>query len=297
MCEHLGICRAAYYKWLKHPIPEKEKEDEQLAEIIREYDEKYGGILGYRRMRMFINRDFNKNYSIRRIRRIMKITGIHSQIRRVRHSCTVSNKADQKAENLLSRDFNAEAPNKKWTTDVTEFKIPGSNEKLYLSAFMDLYDRSIVAWVVRDHNDNLLVFDTLKQAIENNPDAHPMFHSDRGYQYTSPAFKRMLGEHQMVQSMSRVACCIDNGPTEALWGIIKTEMYAMYDIHDRESLLKAIASYIDFYNNHRYQERFDSKTPMEVRNEALGNDNPAQYPIAFNPRIAKYKESFNTQSA
>ncbi len=72
----------------------------------------------------------------------------------------------------------------------------------------------------------------------------------------------------MTQSMSRVACCLDNGPTEGLWGVIKTEMYRMYDIHDKKSLIEAIGKYIHFYNYQRYQSRFDSKTPMEVRIEA-----------------------------
>lgn len=145
MCQRLDIRRSAYYKWLKRPIPANEQEDIELADIIREYHEKYGGILGYRRMRIFINRQHNKNYNIKRIHRIMNILNIHSSIRRVRTCCTVSNKTDQKAENILHREFEASAPNEKWTTDVTEFKIPHSNEKLYLSAFLDLYDRSIVS--------------------------------------------------------------------------------------------------------------------------------------------------------
>ena len=300
MCKQLDIQRSAYYKWLKRPIPTNEQENMELGEIVKKYHKKYGGILGYRRMRMFINRNYKKNYNIKRIRRIMNILGIHSEIRRVRTCCTVSNKTDQKAENILHREFEASAPNEKWTTDVTEFKVPHSTEKLYLSAFLDLYDRSIVAWVISSRNDNMLVQGTFNQAVMQNPEAHPLFHSDRGYQYTSPSFQNKLKEYGMIQSMSRVACCLDNGPTEGLWGIIKTEMYQMYEINDKVSLIQAIRNYIDFYNHHRYQERFDSKTPMEVRTEAIHSKKPKQYPIVFNPRIAKYKESLNnlkTQSA
>ena len=97
----------------------------------------------------------------------------------------------------------------------------------------------------------------------------------------------------MIQSMSRVACCLDNGPTEGLWGIIKTEMYKMYEIYDKESLIEAIGNYINFYNYQRYQERYDSKAPMEIRMEAMNTVKPKQYPIAFNPRIAKYHELLN----
>ena len=102
----------------------------------------------------------------------------------------------------------------------------------------------------------------------------------------------MVQEQGMQQSMSRVGCCIDNGPTEGLWGIIKTEMYAMYEITDEASLIQAIHSYIEFYNNVRLQSRFGNKTPMQVREEALASENPTQYPIPENKRIKKFKEKY-----
>ena len=299
MCNKLNIRRSSYYKWLNRPITENEQKNNELAEIIMGYHESYGGILGYRRMRLFINRDSQKKYNTKRIHRIMNILGIHSTIRRSRNCCTATNKSDQKAENVLHREFEASKPNEKWTTDITEFKVPHSTEKIYLSAFLDLYDRSIVAWSISTRNDNALVLDTFNQAIKQNPDAHPLFHSDRGFQYTSLVFKKKLEEQGMKQSMSRVACCLDNGPTEGLWGIIKTEMFKMYKIQNKEDLIEAIDKYIEFYNNHRYQSRYGSKAPMEVRKEAMDKKESKYYPIAFNARIAKYKESLNnkTQSA
>lgn len=284
------MSRSAYYKWLNRTVPARELEDMEIAEKVREHHERYGGILGYRRMTMFINRNEGTSYKPKRIRRIMRIINIHSSIRRAGNCCTVSNRKDQKADNLLGRNFEASAPNEKWTTDVTEFKIPGEKGKLYLSAFMDLYDRSIVAWVVGDRNDNNLVFETFRMAATANPEATPLFHSDRGYQYTSPAFRKMLSDQGMTQSMSRVACCIDNGPQEALWGIIKTEMPNLYEYHNKASLIEAIEKYINFYNCERYQERFDGKTPMEVRTEALQAETPKLYPIPVNRRIEKYKQ-------
>lgn len=297
MCKELDVSRAAYYKWCNHKPSEQELDDIDLGNKIKEMHEKYHGILGYRRMTIFLNRKFDKNYSKKRVHRIMNILDIHSSIRRVRNCCTVSNKSDQKADNVLKRNFEASAPNEKWATDVTEFKVPNSKDKLYLSAFIDLYDRSIVSWVISNRNDNKLVFDTFNKAIETYPNAIPLLHSDRGYQYTSPSFKSLLQKQGMTQSMSRVACCIDNGPTEALWGIIKCEMYKLYDFDDEKSLIEAIEKYIHFYNYERYQERFDSKTPMEVRNEALRTEKPIIYPIAFNPRIAKYKANLALLSA
>ena len=297
MCLKLGISRAAYYKWLKRPIPAKELEDIEIAEKIRKLHKRYSGILGYRRMTIWLNREEGTGYKPKRIRRIMGIINVHSSIRRVRNCCTVSNKKDQKADNLLGRDFEASAPNEKWTTDVTEFKIPGEKGKLYLSVFMDLYDRSIVGWAVSEHNDNNLVFDTFRNAITANPDAAPLFHSDRGFQYTSPAFRKMLTDQGMIQSMSRVACCLDNGPQEALWGIIKTEMPKLFDYHDKASLIEAIGKYIHFYDNERYQERFACKTPIEVRREALTTKEPILYPIPINRRIEKYKQYLDDLNA
>ena len=157
---------------------------------------------------------------------------------------------------------------------------------------MDLYDRSIVAWVVRTRNNNDLVFDTFEKAILANPDAKPIFHSDRGFQYTSKVFQMKLKNQGMQQSMSRVGCCIDNGPTEGFWGILKSEMYYTRKFTDPASLRKAIADYIDFYNNERLQERFGDKAPAQVRAEALATDTPEQYPIAPNKRIQKYKAKF-----
>ena len=164
--------------------------------------------------------------------------------------------------------------------------------KLYLSAILDLYDLTPVSWVVSRRNDNKLVLDTFEQAIQNNPDAKPIFHSDRGFQYTSRVFQGNLQKQGMTQSMSRVGHCIDNGPTENFWGIVKSEMYYPNTFTDEDSLRNAIADYMSFYSNERIQERFKGKTPAEVRAEALITDTPAQYPILVNKRIQKYKARY-----
>ena len=293
MCEQLDITRAAYYKWLHRDIPETEQENEQIAQLIREYDDRFNHILGYRRMTLYINRLNNKHYSRNRIHRIMKVINIHSVIRRKRKKYQ-SPTPETTADNILNRDFFAEAPNRKWATDVTEFKWYEGPvvHKLYLSAILDLYDLSTVAWVVSRRNDNKLVLDTFALAIRNNPDAKPIFHSDRGFQYTSKTFQNRLREQGMTQSMSRVGHCIDNGPTENFWGIVKSEMYYRYTFTDEQSLREAIAEYMTFYSTERIQERFKGRTPAEVRAEALAADTPIQYPIPENKRIQKYKARY-----
>jgi len=137
------------------------------------------------------------------------------------------------------------------------------SEKAYLSAILDLYDRRIVSYVIGRSNNNQLVFETFDIALAENPDAHPIFHSDRGFQYTSPAFKNKLQQAHMIQSMSRVGKCIDNGPMEGFWGIIKSEMYYLNKFYTYEELKAAIEKYIEYYNNGRYQEKLDCMSPME----------------------------------
>lgn len=291
MCKQLKISHAAYYKWLHRIMPEQEAENLKLAEIIKEYDDRFGHILGYRRMASWINHFNHTNYSKKRVHRIMKKLNIYSIIRKKKKKYT-SSTPEAVAENKLQRDFNAENPNEKWTTDVTEFKVPQSNKKIYLSAIIDLYDRTTVSYVISNRNNNQLVFKTFDKAIIANPDAKPIFHSDRGFQYTNKVFQHKLKTQGIEQSMSRVGHCIDNGPTEGFWGIIKTEMYCMYDIRDEASLRFAIRDYLRFYNDERPQERYGCKTPSEVRKEALSETAPIPYPIAENKRIQKYKEKW-----
>lgn len=172
------------------------------------------------------------------------------------------------AENVLNREFKADKPNQKWLTDVTEFKLT-NGQKAYLSAILDLGDKSIVSYVLGRSNNNQLVFETFDLAVAANPDAKPLFHSDRGFQYTNKQFKSKLDSINATQSMSRVGRCLDNGPMEGFWGIIKSEMYYLKKFHTYEELKQAIDKYIDFYNKRRLQKRLKGLSPIDYRNQAL----------------------------
>lgn len=172
------------------------------------------------------------------------------------------------AENILSRKFIATKPNEKWLTDVTEFKL-SNGTKAYLSAILDLADNSIISYVLGKANNNKLVFDTLDKAIETNPTAKPLFHSDRGFQYTSKNFKLKLDKIEAIQSMSRVGKCIDNGPMEAFWGTLKVEMYYLQKFDEFEDLEQAIINYIEFYNTKRLQKKLKGMAPTEYRSHTL----------------------------
>ncbi len=146
----------------------------------------------------------------KRVLRICRKKGIKSTIKYSNHGCTRQASNPQYiAENILNREFHADKPNEKWLTDVTEFKWYEGIEvhKIYLSAILDLYDRRIVSFVIRDRNDNPLVFETFDKAVADNPNAKPLFHSDRGFQYTNRVFHQKLVTVGMEQSMSRVGKC------------------------------------------------------------------------------------------
>lgn len=271
LCEIAEVSRAAYYKWINRRPTEREIENQQLIESIQHLYTQVDGIYGYRRITMTINRQREKEgltkVNKKRIYRLMHICGLEAVIRR-RPKRYHKAKPNYVAENILAREFTAEKPNQKWCTDVTEFKY-GNGKKAYLSAIIDLYDKSIISYVLGHSNNNRLVFNTVIpaiQALEN--DEFPILHSDRGYQYTSKQFKRIMEEAKMSHSMSRVGRCIDNGPIEAFWGTLKVEKYYLYKYESYEALKEAVDTYITFYNTERYQETLNGLSPLEYRAQA-----------------------------
>ncbi len=219
---------------------------------------------GHRRIRDDLEGHHKIKISDKKALRICRARDIKSTIKYKTHGCTRKAANPQHiAENVLNRSFRADKPNEKWLTDVTEFKYYDGFvvHKVYLSAILDLYDRRIVAFRITDRNDNKLVFDTFDQAVKANPEANPLFHSDRGFQYTNRVFYHKLMNAGMTQSMSRVAHCIDNGPMEGFWGIIKRERYYGRRFTARETLVRMIEDYIEYYNTKRLQRNLGILTP------------------------------------
>ncbi|MDP4105976.1 MAG: IS3 family transposase [Bacillota bacterium] len=267
LCEIAGISRAAYYKWLKRTPSAQELQNEEIIKAMKAIHEDVDGIYGYRRMTLNINRKFEQTFNHKRIYRLMKVADIQSVIRKKKKAYKRSN-PQHVAENVLNREFTAEKQNEKWVTDVTELKY-GSSKKAYLSAIKDLYDGSIISYVLGHSNNNKLVFKTLDQATKLLDGDHPLIHSDRGFQYTSNGFKSRIDEAKMTQSMSRVGKCIDNGPMESFWGTLKCEKYYLHKYETFEELSTAIDEYIRFYNHDRYQERLNGLSPIEYRAKAV----------------------------
>ena len=242
-----------------------EVENKRIAQLIETIHQENPD-KGYRRIRDDLAHDYNTVVNDKRVLRICRQLDIKSTIKYSNHGCTrQAGKPQYIAENLLGRDFHADKPNEKWLTDVTEFKyyIGPEKRKIYLSAILDLYDRRIVSFVIGDRNDNKLVYDTFDRAVTANPTAPPLFHSDRGFQYTSRTFHGKIVKAGMTQSMSRVGKCIDNGPMEGFWGILKREQYYGKRFTDRDSLVAMIKRYIVYYNTKRVQRNLGILTPCE----------------------------------
>jgi len=261
-----GIARSSYYKWVKWQPSKKEMANRKLAkEIKKKYDSKKGAI-GYRQIRMQINRKLKKQYSRNRYYRLMKAIGIKAVIKKKRPTYIKSMEAHV-AENVLNRKFVAKKPNQKWCTDVTELRY-GNGRKAYLSAIIDLYDHSIVSWELGHSNNNLLVMNTIKKAMDKNSGVRPLLHSDRGFQYTSYDYKKLETTYKFTKSMSRVGRCLDNQPIEHFWGTFKEEKFYQESYQNFEDLKKSVGEYMRYYNNYRYSEALNELSPNEFRKQA-----------------------------
>lgn len=271
-CPVLHVAPSAYYNWLKGNTGKVRARNEKITHCITRIHEAHPD-MGYRRIRDTLAHDYNININDKTVLKICRQEQIKSTIKYAPHSCTRSEKSPAYlAENLLQRDFHADRPGEKWVTDVSEFAVtlpePDSSgnlkrEKLYLSAILDLFDRRIISYVIGKQNNNELVFETFRQAVIKYPDAHPLFHSDRGFQYTNKTFHNMLEEAGMTQSMSRVGCCTDNGAMEGFWGILKRERYYKHTFANIQELINMIHDYIHYYNNERVQRKLGVMTPEE----------------------------------
>lgn len=273
MCRILEINRAAYYKWKNHGNSQNDNLNELIAGKVEKIHAEHPD-MGYRRIRDTLEHDHDINVNDKRILRVCRKKKIQSYVKH-RYNCCTKPASDPAyvAENILNREFKSDRPNEKWLTDVSEFKYGiGEDEKkgkIYLSVILDLCGNRPIAIEYSDHNDNPLVFNTFDKALSANPGAKPIFHSDRGYQYTSKIFRQKIVDAGMTQSMSRVGRCIDNGPMEGFWGTMKREMYYGRKYKTKEALIKAIEDYIDYYTNKRVQRNLGVVTPMEFYEKKL----------------------------
>ena len=266
LCNYLGISRSGYHKYRKRSSTDRDRECKVQIQAI--YDA-HDGTWGYRQIQMEIFRKYKVTVNHKRVLRLMRLMGLKAIIRRKRYCQSTYQKAvsdGRVAENILNRDFSADAPNEKWVTDVTQVKV--GEQKLYVSAIKDLYNNEIVSYHMSLNNDNELVLETFRKAFEIRKDVTGLIvHSDQGSQYTSHDYHNMLPQVGAQISMSRRGNCLDNASIESFFSFLKTEGLYPYDIPTLDEAQRRIIQYFKFYNEDRPQRKLKKLTPVEYRRQ------------------------------
>lgn len=173
------------------------------------------------------------------------------------------------ADNLLQRQFEANAPNQKWVTDVTEFNLRG--HKLYLSPILDLYNREVIAYTVDERPKLSAVMQMLHQACGRlSKTCKPILHSDQGWQYQMRPYQQALAQSGITQSMSRKGNCLDNAVMESFFGVLKTEFFHKVHFESIASFKQALDEYIYYYNHERIKQKLKGLSPVQFRLQSLG---------------------------
>ncbi len=235
----------------------------RIGAIYRRHKGRYG----YRRITAELRRA-GEEVNHKTVQRLMRVLGLKSVVR-VKKYRSYREEVDRVAPNRLNRQFDAVKPCQKWVTDVTEFKVHG--QKLYLSPILDLYNGEIVAYEMSGRPVFSLVSTMLKRAFRRlMPNEKPLLHSDQGWQYQQPAYRRLLAEQGVIQSMSRKANCLDNAAMESFLGTLKAEFFHLNHFDSIEQLQAGIRQYIHYYNHERIKLKLKGLSPVQYRTQACG---------------------------
>ena len=246
-------------------IRNKDDFDFKNIEVINKIEEiyyKHRANYGYRRITDELNVQGIKINSKKVIRIMRKLSLTKEKYNSYLKEISIS------TDNVVERQFKADAPNKKWTTDVTEFICFWG--KLYLSVLLDMYAGDVVSYSISHHPDYDQIEDMLNKAFEQYHDLDGLIiHSDQGWQYSYYKYIRSLQEHKIVQSMSRKGNCLDNAIIESFFGVLKKEMFIGHelDFDNYDQLKTAIEEYIDYYNNVRIKHKLGGLSPKAYRNQ------------------------------
>ena len=268
LLEAARLPRSTYYHQLKQ-LDRLDKDKDLKAEIQSIFTE-HKGNYGYRRMTLELrNRGFVVNH--KKVQRLMKVLGLSARIRRKRKYSSYQGEIGKKADNLIQRQFEATKPMEKCYTDVTEFAIPASNQKLYLSPVLDGFNSEIIAYNLSTSPNLEQVKAMLDQAFTENHYTNTILHSDQGWQYQHQYYHRFLEDKGIQPSMSRKGNSPDNGMMESFFGILKSEMFYGYEntFKSLNQLEQAIVNYIDYYNNKRIKVKLKGLSPVQYRTKSI----------------------------
>ena len=268
LLETARLARSTYYYQLKQ-LDGLDKDKKLKTEIQAIYSE-HKGNYGFRRVTLELrNRGFTVNH--KKVQRLMKILGLTARIRRKRKYYSYQGEVGKKADNLIQRQFEAAKPMKKCYTDVTEFTIPASSQKLYLSPVLDGFNSEIIAYNLSTSPNLIQVKAMLEQAFTEEHYTNTILHSDQGWQYQHQYYHRFLEDKGIQPSMSRKGNSPDNGMMESFFGILKSEMFYGYEksFKSLEQLEQAIVDYIDYYNNKQIKVKLKGLSPVQYRTKSF----------------------------
>lgn len=262
LCRWLGVTPSGYHAWRRRPESAHTQRDRQLTVRIRAsfdaHKSRYGSPRIYEELQ-----DAQEPVSKKRVARLMREDGLKARPRKRFKHTTMSDHDQPVADNLLDRQFTAEAPNQRWVGDTTEFVI-GESSKLYLAVILDLFSRFVVGWAISAVNDRHLTMRALDMALKRrSPGAGLLHHSDQGCTYASEDYQTMLEARGITCSMSRRGECYDNAVAEAFFSTVKSELADRFDSYGEAKM--ELFDYLEVYYNQRR------------RHSTLGQISPAEF--------------------
>ena len=265
----IKLARSTYYYHLKQ-LDKPDKDQELKAEIQSIFIE-HKGNYGYRRIHLELR---NRGYLVnqKRVQRLMKVLNLQAKMRQKRKYSSHKGDVGKKADNLIQRQFEGSKTMEKCYTDVTEFAIPASTQKLYLSPVLDGFNSEIIAYNLSTSPNLEQVKAMLDQAFGEEHYENTILHSDQGWQYQHDSYHRFLESKGIQASMSRKGNSPDNGMMESFFGILKSEMFYGYEksFQSLKQLEQAIVDYIDYYNNKRIKVKLKGLSPVQYRTKSFG---------------------------
>ena len=262
LCRVLEVTRQGYYAFAKRPLSKRVRNDAKLQEQVREVFDDNRQRYGSPRILRALQQE-GITTSKRRVERALRSMGLYARPRPRSRATTKSNPAHPVERNVLARDFTAERPNERWVTDITY--IWTDEGWCYLAAILDLYSRAVVGWALSTTLSTQLPLSALDSAIRSRrPGRGLLHHSDRGCQYTSAEYRRVLAELGITVSMSRRGNCWDNAVAESFFATIKTELVQTRRWSTRRELRQEVFEYLEiYYNRKRLHSSLDYRAPFE----------------------------------
>jgi putative transposase len=262
MCDTLSVSTAGYYAWRDRPTSTRQQRQEALTTQIRVIHAEVKARYGSPRIHAELVAR-RHGCCVNTVARLMRQAGIAAKTTRKFRHTTDSNHNLPVAENRLERQFDPGNPNEAWTADITY--VPTREGWLYLAIVEDLYSRMVVGWSMAARMTSRLVVDALAMAVQRRlPGEELLAHSDRGSQYASEHYQRLLSTHRITCSMSRRANCWDNAPMESFFASLKKELVHHEDYQTRAEAMASIFEYIEvFYNRQRRHSTLGFISPTE----------------------------------